>query len=88
MVSVQKAQKIHRKLEKKRLKDDYKFKMALLSADPETIKTYLRKKGIPHSSDDVELMEIARWLTSCIRNHRTEVVQSALEKYDECLRKE
>lgn len=70
---------------KKQLKRDYKFKQVLLSADVSAIKDALDRKRIPYSYDDNEVMRIARWLTSNINDHPVEVVQAALNKYDEYL---
>lgn len=87
MSSKSKIQKTIEKRKKRRLKKDYEFKQALLSANPEEIKIALKKQRIPHSDDDFVVMHIANYLTSKITDSPTDVVWAALEKYDEYFRK-
>jgi hypothetical protein len=82
------VQRLCEKYKKRRLKKDYAFKQALLSAEPKIIKAALDKQRIPHSDDDFAMMHIAKYLTSKIQDHPITVVQAALKKYDEYFRKD
>jgi hypothetical protein len=81
------VQRLCEKYKKRRLKKDYAFKQALLSAEPKIIKAALDKQRIPHS-DEFAMMHIARYLTSKIQDHPVATVQAALKKYDEYFRKD
>lgn len=80
------AQEIYEKQKKRRLKKDYEFKQALLSANPDTIKAALKRSRIPYPSDDSVLLQTAKSLTSYIKDCPAALVYVAIMKYDEQLK--
>lgn len=81
------AQEIYEKQKKRRLKKDYEFKQALLSANPDTIKAALKRSRIPYPSDDSVLLQVAKSITSNIKDRPAALVYAAIMKYDEQLKR-